>query len=158
MPDESKLTQEERKEIRRQAQAAAGIRKVREDANGVRCMFCPGTSFRRSKLRAVDFFQMLFLRYPVRCLLCSQRQYASFAVAGLSVPSSVRHSRAPRPQETWKSWTSGTSDDPSIVTAHPPSYRPFTTAKLAQIQTSKKKTAKPAAAPKKTGTEDDAIW
>ncbi|WP_263410839.1 hypothetical protein [Terriglobus tenax] len=155
MQGPERLSQDERREIRRQAQAATGVRLVREDEHGVRCLFCPGTSFRRSKLRTSDLPQVLLLRYPVRCLTCSQRQYASIPVAGLSVPASVRHSRAPRPQETWKSWTDGSGDDPSIVKARTPSYKPYTTVKVAEAQAGKKPAAsKPVRKPE----QDDAIW
>lgn len=62
-------------------QAASGI--------PIRCQFCPGQRFRRSRLRAADIKQLLLMRYPVRCLFCSQRQMVSFTVAGVSLPSHV---------------------------------------------------------------------
>ena len=34
------------------------------------------------------------MRYPVRCLRCSQRQMVSFTVAGISVPSHVKQRQA----------------------------------------------------------------
>lgn len=42
----------------------------------------------------VDLKQLFLMRYPVRCLRCSQRQMVSFTLAGLSVPSHVKHRRA----------------------------------------------------------------
>ena len=57
----------------------------------IQCQFCVGRSFRRSRLRSSDLPQMLLLRYPVRCRRCSQRQMVRFTVAGVSVPSHVRH-------------------------------------------------------------------
>jgi hypothetical protein len=154
MQESHKLSQDERREIRRQAAAATSIRRVREDEHGVRCLFCPGTSFRRSKLRTSDLLHVLLLRYPVRCLTCSQRQFASIPVAGLSVPASVRHSRAPGPKETWKSWTNGSADDPAKK-AQTPSYAPYTTVKVSHQGQSKK--PGPAKTPKRP-EEDDAIW
>ena len=154
MQESHKLSQDERREIRRQAAAATSIRRVREDEHGVRCLFCPGTSFRRSKLRTSDLLHVLVLRYPVRCLTCSQRQFASIPIAGLSVPASVRHSRAPGPKETWKSWTNGSADDPAQK-AQTPSYAPYTTVKVSQAKTSKNPAA--TKTPKRP-EEDDAIW
>ena len=57
----------------------------------IQCQFCVGRSFRRSRLRSSDLPQLLLMRYPVRCRRCSQRQMVSFTVAGVSVPSHVRH-------------------------------------------------------------------
>ena len=154
MQESHKLSQDERREIRRQAAAATSIRRVREDEHGVRCLFCPGTSFRRSKLRTSDLLHVFLLRYPVRCLTCSQRQFASIPIAGLSVPASVRHSRAPGPKETWKSWTNGSADDSAAQKSQTPSHAPYTTVKVAQGQSKKPVASK---APKRP-EEDDAIW
>lgn len=55
----------------------------------IRCQFCVGQRFRRSRLRAADLKHLLLMRYPVRCLFCSQRQMVSFTVAGVSLPSHV---------------------------------------------------------------------
>jgi len=59
----------------------------------LRCQYCAGQAFRRSTLRASDFIQLVFMRYPVRCLRCSQRQMVSFTVAGISLSSSVKPQR-----------------------------------------------------------------
>ena len=64
-------------------QASGGI--------AIQCQFCVGRNFRRSRLRRTDLKQLLLMRYPVRCLRCSQRQMVSFSVAGISVPSHVKH-------------------------------------------------------------------
>jgi hypothetical protein len=56
----------------------------------IRCQYCTGQSFRRSSLRSQDLTEILLMRYPVRCLRCSQRQLVSFTVAGLSVSSSIK--------------------------------------------------------------------
>ncbi|MBB5340349.1 hypothetical protein [Tunturiibacter gelidoferens] len=56
----------------------------------IRCQYCSGQSFRRSTLRSQDLTEILFMRYPVRCLRCSQRQLVSFTVAGLSISSSIK--------------------------------------------------------------------
>jgi hypothetical protein len=71
----------------------------------LRCQFCSGQSFRRSTLRGADFLQIFLMRYPVRCLRCSQRQLVSFTVAGISVSSSVRPAR---PVHTSKNWSEPT--------------------------------------------------
>ena len=63
--------------------ASGGIR--------IQCQFCIGRNFRRSRLRQIDLKQLLMMRYPVRCLRCSQRQMVSFSVAGISVPSHAKH-------------------------------------------------------------------
>ena len=67
-----------------------------EAARGIpiQCQFCPGQAFRRSRLRSKDIQHILMMRYPVRCLRCSQRQLVSFTVAGISVPSHVKQRRA----------------------------------------------------------------
>ena len=56
----------------------------------IQCQFCIGQRFRRSRLRVSDIKHLLLMRYPVRCLFCSQRQMVSFTVAGVSLPSHVR--------------------------------------------------------------------
>jgi DNA-directed RNA polymerase subunit RPC12/RpoP len=60
--------------------------------NGVpiRCQYCTGQSFRRSSLRSQDLTEILLMRYPVRCLRCSQRQLVSFTVASLAISSSIK--------------------------------------------------------------------
>ena len=58
------------------------------------CRYCPAQAFRRSRLRVDDLKHFLMMRYPVRCLRCSQRQPVSFTVAALSTPSYVRQRRA----------------------------------------------------------------
>ncbi len=69
-----------------------------EDRAGVaiRCQFCVGQRFRRSRLRGEDFKGLLLMRYPVRCLRCSQRQLVSFTIAGISLGSHVRPQRKRR--------------------------------------------------------------
>ena len=62
----------------------------------IQCQFCVGRTFRRSRFRPQDVKHLLLMRYPVRCLRCSQRQMVSFTVAGISVASKVRHSRPGR--------------------------------------------------------------
>ena len=66
-----------------------------EDRAGVpiRCQFCVGQKFRRSRLRSNDFRSLLLMRYPVRCLRCAQRQLVSFTIAGISLASNVRPQR-----------------------------------------------------------------
>jgi hypothetical protein len=70
----------------------------------IQCHFCPGQSFRRSRLRIDDLKQLFMMRYPVRCLRCSQRQMVSFTQAGISVPSHVKQRRA-RHESQQKHWT-----------------------------------------------------
>ncbi len=69
-----------------------------EERGGVpiRCQFCVGQKFRRSRLRSDDFRSLLLMRYPVRCLRCSQRQLVSFTIAGISLASHVRPQRKRR--------------------------------------------------------------
>ena len=62
----------------------------------IQCQFCSGQDFRRSTLRGEDFTQLLLMRYPVRCLRCSQRQGVSFTVAGLSLSSKIKPKRPDR--------------------------------------------------------------
>jgi hypothetical protein len=79
----------------------------------LRCQFCSGQTFRRSTLRLADFTQLLLMRYPVRCLRCSQRQMVSFTVAGISISSSVKPQR---PGHTHKNWTEPATPDPTHTT------------------------------------------
>lgn len=79
----------------------------------IQCQYCSGQSFRRSKLRPEDFWQMVLMRYPVRCMRCSQRQMVSFTVAGLSLSSLTHHPRPVRTEDTWKHWT-----EPSESSTH----------------------------------------
>lgn len=69
-----------------------------EDRSGVplRCQYCIGQKFRRSRLRTDDIRSLLMMRYPVRCLRCGQRQLVSFTVAGISLASHVRPQRKRR--------------------------------------------------------------
>lgn len=79
----------------------------------IQCQYCSGQTFRRSHLRAEDFWQMVLMRYPVRCLRCSQRQMVSFTVAGISVSSHTKQIRPLRAQDTWKHWTEPSADKDS---------------------------------------------
>src|SRR6202011_304832 len=74
--------------------------------NGVpiQCQFCSGQAFRRSTLRSDDFTQIFLMRYPVRCLRCSQRQLVSFTIASLSLSSSIKPRRKQRPVDTPTRW------------------------------------------------------
>ena len=65
----------------------------------IQCQYCPGQSFRRSRVRARDLQDVFFMRYPVRCLRCGQRQMVSFTVASVSVPSHIRQKRHRRSVE-----------------------------------------------------------
>ncbi len=70
----------------------------------IQCQYCPGQAFRRSKLRAHDFQDLLLMRYPVRCLRCGQRQKVSFTLASVSVPSHVKPRRHRRSAEKFADW------------------------------------------------------
>jgi hypothetical protein len=61
-----------------------------------------------------DIKQMFLMRYPVRCLRCSQRQLVSFTIAGISVPSHVKQRRA-RHASQLKHWS-----QPSRESLRPP--------------------------------------
>jgi hypothetical protein len=78
----------------------------KDPLNGVpiQCQYCSGQAFRRSTLRGDDFNQIFFMRYPVRCLRCSQRQMVSFTVASLSLSSSVKPRRRHRPIDPSTQW------------------------------------------------------
>jgi hypothetical protein len=80
----------------------------------IQCQFCPCQSFRRSRVRMADIKQMFLMRYPVRCLRCSQRQLVSFTIAGISVPSHVKQRRA-RHASQLKHWS-----QPSRESLRPP--------------------------------------
>jgi hypothetical protein len=92
----------------------------------IQCHFCPGQSFRRSRLRMDDLKQLFLMRYPVRCLRCSQRQMVSFTLAGISVPSHVKQRRARREQQQ-KHWT-----QPVKESLRPRSTRPASSTETAE--------------------------
>lgn len=69
----------------------------------IQCQYCPAQSFRRSSVRARDLQDIFFMRYPVRCLRCGQRQMVSFTVASVSVPSHVKQKRHRRSVEKFGS-------------------------------------------------------
>ena len=47
----------------------------------MKCPYCGASRFRLSHLRFSDFVCLLAFRYPVRCRLCRERTYVSFATA-----------------------------------------------------------------------------
>ena len=75
------------------ATAAEELITLEEIGSGIpiQCKFCVGDKFRRSRVRAGDLKYLVLMRYPVRCLRCSQRQWLSFTIAAISVPSHIRH-------------------------------------------------------------------
>jgi hypothetical protein len=83
------------------------------DGTGLRCRFCPGQEFRRSRFRASDLWGLLALRYPVRCLRCRQRQKMSVFAASKAESSKARAHQAPEPAETWRNWT--VDSKPAVV-------------------------------------------
>ena len=96
--------------------------KINSGPVAIQCQYCSGQTFRRSRLRREDFWQIFLMRYPVRCLRCSQRQMVSFTIAGLSVSSLTRHTRPVRTQDTWKNWTEPSGDSSSHVAIQPPRH------------------------------------
>ncbi len=91
----------------------------------IRCQLCSGQDFRRSRLRSEDFKQIVLMRYPVRCLRCSQRQMVSFTVAGISIPSHIKQQRPIRTGDTWKSWAEpGDSGARHTLITYPPAAPP----------------------------------
>ncbi len=81
----------------------------------IQCQYCSGQSFRRSSLRGEDFTQILLMRYPVRCLRCSQRQGVSFTIAGISLSSKIRPTRPNRGTPVTGAWS-----EPESVITRPP--------------------------------------
>jgi hypothetical protein len=100
---------------------AARRRAELKDPLEIRCQFCSGQSFRRSRLRGVHLIELLRMRYPVRCLRCNQRQMVSFPVAGLSLASTSRHGRpSEKPQASWAEWTEGSAPaQPDVAKGEP---------------------------------------
>ena len=84
---------EDARRMEAMAEPAAVESQAAHGAGGIpiQCPFCVGRNFRRSRWRKGDMKQLLLMRYPVRCLRCSQRQWVSFSVAGISLPSHVKH-------------------------------------------------------------------
>ena len=71
----------------------------------IHCQYCPAQDFRRSRLRFEDFKFIFMMRYPVRCLRCSQRQFVSFVIAAISIPSHIKQRRARRTLNQHKHWS-----------------------------------------------------
>ena len=71
------------------------------------CQFCKSSRFLRSTLRTADFGAILFLRYPVRCLRCRQRQFVDFMTASLALAAGSPVYNESRKRENWRTWTSG---------------------------------------------------
>src|SRR5882757_7957417 len=103
----SEKSSEKRSSMRAHSSYDADIYRVMQSGKGlpIQCQFCSGQAFRRSRLRSKDFEQILMMRYPVRCLRCSQRQMVSFTVAGISVPSHVKQRRARQEVAKLKHWS-----------------------------------------------------
>jgi len=71
----------------------------------VACPFCGNPQFRRSRLRFVDLFEILMLRYPVRCTRCAKRQFTDIYIAMMSYPAKFHGASVAQNNTTWKSWT-----------------------------------------------------
>jgi hypothetical protein len=80
----------------------------------IQCQFCSGQTFRRSRLRSSDFREILLMRYPVRCLRCSQRQPVSFTIAAISVPSHIRQ-RSARRTHNHTNWSEPSKHTPGAT-------------------------------------------
>jgi hypothetical protein len=76
----------------------------------IQCQYCSGQTFRRSTLRTEDLTEIFFMRYPVRCLRCSQRQMVSFTIASLSLSSSIKPKRRARTLDATSHWKEPSSD------------------------------------------------
>ena len=70
----------------------------------IQCQYCSGQTFRRSTVRSEDLTEIFLMRYPVRCLRCSQRQMVSFTIASLSLSSSIKPHRKPRTLDSSSHW------------------------------------------------------
>ena len=47
----------------------------------MKCAQCGSSQFRTSRFRREDLFRLLWLRYPIRCRSCQQRDYAGVFTA-----------------------------------------------------------------------------
>lgn len=75
----------------------------------VACPSCGNPQFRRSRLRFVDLFEVLMLRYPVRCTRCAKRQFTDIYIALMSYPAKFHGGSVAQNDTTWKSWTDKTT-------------------------------------------------
>ncbi|SDF79750.1 hypothetical protein [Terriglobus roseus] len=71
----------------------------------VACPFCGNPQFRRSRLRFMDLFEVLMLRYPVRCTRCAKRQFTDIYIALLSYPAKFHGGSVAQGDTSWKEWT-----------------------------------------------------
>jgi uncharacterized Zn-finger protein len=79
--------------------------KVELKQGEVVCPFCGNPQFRRSKLRFMDLFEVLMLRYPVRCTRCAKRQFTDIYIAMLSYPPKYHGGGVGQGETSWKNWT-----------------------------------------------------
>ena len=70
-----------------------------------RCSHCLSPGMRRSRWRGEDFFRLLLLQWPMRCMECRKRQYGSFAAARRSVAAALAHAGTFKSPETWQDFT-----------------------------------------------------
>lgn len=62
------------------------------------CRLCYSSKFRRSHVRPDDFWKLLQLHYPVRCLNCGKRRFAPLWEAWVRHrPSADLNPQSPRP-------------------------------------------------------------
>ncbi len=98
-------------------------------AGVVACTFCGHARFRRSRLRFNDLAELLMLRYPLRCMRCSQRQYNAVNVAMMSMPprSAGGRTTTDAPGSDWQSWTAPSTGGQFVA-------RPLSTAQNPQAK------------------------
>jgi DNA-directed RNA polymerase subunit RPC12/RpoP len=121
----------------------------------VGCEYCGYNRFRRSRVRFPDLFEAARMRFPMRCMRCSQRQYQSVDIFLLSAPAKSHGPRLAAGVDTWQNWTKSTPETPT-------STRPMTTA----VGTRAQRLAKPVAGAPRTASQpnpkrragDSDIW
>jgi hypothetical protein len=80
---------------------AAGLTK----RTGRICRFCNIGLLRRSRMRPTDLPWLLVLRWPVRCLRCSKRQYLLWHRAMQVLSSHTPHAPELLARQSWQNYT-----------------------------------------------------
>jgi len=85
------------------------------------CRFCNIGALRRSRMRREDVPWLLALRWPVRCLRCSKRQYLFWPMALQALSSHTPHSPELLAKQSWQTYTGSAASTPAATSPLPPS-------------------------------------
>jgi hypothetical protein len=79
------------------------------------CRFCNIGQLRRSRMRPADLPWLLVLRWPVRCLRCSKRQYLLWPMAMQALSSHTPHAPELLTKQSWQNYTGAVAAKPGVA-------------------------------------------